>query len=167
MYSPLVKPQGFIGRIADWLLLPVMYLLQGTVWEKPQRTHVWNNTKFKQSALRSQLSDESLLVHPGEPGANAPFWFGIPRFHMPLFGGWRKFIVLETPSLGAWHVGWVTTHGFVGVSRVPINGPVRVLIGPGESIFFAIKEDGTVYRIRKVGEGLIGEAGEFSHVPLL
>jgi hypothetical protein len=149
-------------------MTPVMYLAQGTVWEKSQRTHFWNNTKFKKGSLRGILSTVDCVDCAGDENACLPLWLGFfPRFHIPVLGGWRKFVVFDVSNLGPWHIGWVTSHGFVGVSRIPLSGPVRMTIGPGDSTFFAVKNDGTIYRLEKIGEGLIGQAGEFRHVPLL
>lgn len=163
-HNTRVVPQGFVGAAADWLMQPLMYVAQGTVWERPQRTHLWNNTKLKHHRL--ELESEGLVHCAGDPSASEALWFGLPRFHVPVLGGWRKFVALDVGNCSSWHIGWITDHGFVGVSRVPLVGPVRMTIGPGDSTFFALKHDGTQYRLRLIGEGLIGEAGEFRQLPL-
>lgn len=103
----------------------------------------------------------------GDVTASKRFWFGLPLFHIPVLGGWRRFMVLE-PSLDvSWHVGWIADDGIIGVSLIQLEGSVRVTIGPDMSTFFAIRADGSQLPLRRMGEGLIGEAGRFRHVPLV
>ncbi len=149
-------------------MVPIMYLLQGTLWEKPQRTHFWNNQKFTNAeAARYNLPGIGVYVE-GDKQAKSPYLFGfIPLFHMPIFGGWRKFVVLTPAGHGPWHIGWYTDHGFVGASRVTIHGPIRMTIGPGGSRFFALDMNGQFLPLMEVDQGLIGEAGDFRRIPLL
>jgi len=162
-----ITPQGWFGRLGDWLMVLIMYLAQGTFKETPQRTHFWNNTKFQSGELPLAYVGTGSLHCPGDVDANPPFWFFIPRFHIPILGGWRTFVVLDVLDSGPWHIGWVAKHGFVGVSRIPLHGPVRMTIGPGDTTFFAIKSDGTPRDLHYLDDGRIGEAGEWRHVPLL
>ena len=145
----------------------IMYLAQGTFKETPQRTHFWNNTKFQSGELPLAYVGTGSLHCPGDVDANPPFWFFIPRFHIPILGGWRTFVVLDVLDSGPWHIGWVAKHGFVGVSRIPLHSPVRMTIGPGDTTFFAIKSDGSICNLRHIGKGRIGKAGKWRHVPLL
>ena len=162
------QPQGRLGRLADTLMLPVMYLLQGTFHEVPQRTHRWNNYKVR---VRTELAAISLLPRirfDGDPAATER-WLGfIPRFHMPIFGGWKKFVVLRPVDHdGEWHVGWMPSDDSAGISMVPVRGPVRVTIGGGPVSFFALTSKGVPLFLKQVGEGTIRNAGAFRNVPLL
>lgn len=160
-----IRPQGHIGAFADWVLQPLMYAAQGTFQETPQRTHMWNNVKLKPHQL--SIDRDLCIHHMGDEDAVKPWWFGLPRFHVPILGGWRRFVALETTESGSWHVGWLTDHGFMGVSRIALSGPVRMTIGPALSTFFAVRKDGSQVPLRRLGEGFIGEAGRFRHLPLL
>ena len=163
-----IQPQGTVGQLCDWLILPIMYVLQGTVYETPQRTHIWNNLKLNREVLKFTLPLCEGFV--GNPSACKSLWLGfIPRFHMPLFGGWRTFVVLQaaTNQEEQWFIGWFHETGPVGVSKIPLSGPVRMTIGPDPVCFFAFTKAGEQLPLQRIGQGKIGEAGEFRHVPLL
>lgn len=164
-----VKPQGFVGRLADMLMLPTMYLLQGTVTELPQRTHRWNNDRYIDDETISYIKTLPLVDFTGVP-SEEKLWLGfIPRFHMPIFGGWRTFVVLSPRyNLKPWFVGWVSLDSKeAGISRIPLKGAVRMTLGPGPVAFFGITQSGTPLQLIKVEVGRIGQAGKFYRVPLL
>lgn len=160
------KKQGLIGRIADYLMLPVMYILQGNFSEVPQRTHRWNNLHLESHDIDG--FDSSMIeTVSGNASANRR-WFGpIPLFHMPILGGWKEFVVLKPRhEKGDWFVGWLVEDAF-GLSKIPIRGKVRLGIGPKQAQYFAIDREGKQIDIDIVGKGVIGDAGEFSKTPLL
>ncbi len=162
------KPQGFFGWLADMLMLPIMYLLQGTTTESPQRTHRWNNQKFRTATELAFVRILPKITFGGIPQSN-PRWLGIiPLFHMPIFGGWKKFVVLQSVKTSErWFVGWLPTDGdAAGISKIPLTGSVRVTIGDGEVSFFGLSESGEPVELVSIGEGRIGQAGEYSHIPL-
>lgn len=163
------KPQGVLGRLADRLMTPLMYLVQGNFREVPQRTHRWNNHKFSRFYQRRLIeSFGRLLTFSGEPNATARWLGPIPLFHMPIFGGWKKFVVLKPVSeTGDWHICWYPKDDVPGVSLVPIKGSVRVMIGASEVSFIGLKPDGRAVVLECIGEGYISQAGEFSDVLLL
>lgn len=160
------KKQGHLGRIADMLMVPVMYLLQGNFRETPQRTHRWNNHHLRNLEV-DHLDADNILFVDGDPGANER-WFGpIPLFHMPVFGGWKKFVVVEpVHQVDEWFIGWVAFDA-LGVSRIPLQGPVRLGIGPRQAEFFALDSQGKQIELSKVAVGHIGSAGEYSDVLFL
>ena len=89
----IVPNQGLLSKSADYCMIPVMYILQGNFRETPQRTHFWNNTKLTVSDIEI-LASELFVTVAGEPHAGRR-WFGpVPIFHMPIFGGWKKCIVI-------------------------------------------------------------------------
>lgn len=67
---------------------------------------------------------------------------------------------------GEWFVGWIA-YDALGISKIPVRGPVRLGIGPRQAQFFGLLADGTQIDIDLVGEGYIGQAGEFATIPLL
>lgn len=165
--------EGAIGAFFDWLMRPIMYWLQGNFDEEPQRTHFWNNIRV--SALQGLDVLSTLMTIPGvdsgvvriSADTNAiPRFSLFPVFHAPRFGGWKNFVVLEpTQEIDEWYVGWFSFG--VGVSVIPIKDRVRVLVGPDEVIFFGVDKDGRGIPIKSIGQGFIGQAGEYAKVPLL
>lgn len=164
----LLRPiqQGIAGRIADSLMVPIMYLLQGNFREVPQRTHRWNNMHLNNSDVAS-LDADLIETVPADEDAST-WWIGpIPHFHMPVLGGWNKFVVLSPRiSQTEWFVGWILSDS-IGLSRIPIKQSVRLGIGPLPLQFFAVDTEGRQIDIDIVGYGIIGKAGEFAKVPLL
>lgn len=162
-----LKPQGTLGWLADMLMLPIMYLLQGTFKEVPQRTHRWNNHKLDEYEM-SRLDFSKMLSFQGVPSARKR-WLGLlPLFHMPIFGGWKKFVVLAPVNCNtSWYVGWVPSDDRVGVSIVPQTGWVRVTLGPDPVRFFGLSKNGLQIELVSLGEGHIGQAGIHAKVPLL
>ena len=158
--------QGVVGKMADIFMLPIMYLLQGNIREVPQRTHRWNNQHMNNNSVRD-LQSEMIVFADGQPTAHRRWLGPIPLFHMPIFGGWKKFIVIEpTQEIEEWFVGWVAFDA-LGLSKIPLTGPVRLGVGPRQAEFFGLAADGVQIPLRIVGEGVIGKAGHFSHIPLL
>lgn len=161
--------QGRWGRLADTLMTPLMYLVQGTIWEHPQRTHFWNNHKYHRLILKDAISAPIGVGIEGDPEATTRWLWGfVPRFHIPILGGWRNYIVLDAACYEKhWHIGWFAEDGPVGISMIRLTTSVRVLRGPGAVHFFAIDENAEQVPLRLVGKGKIGEAGEYAQLPLL
>lgn len=161
-----VKQQGTIGFVADMLMLPFMYLLQGTIAEVPQRTHRWNNLHLRNLEI-DHLEADKIVIVPGDSRAKRRWLGPIPLFHMPILGGWDTFVVLEPQDYrGEWFVGWVA-FDVLGMSKIPLAGPVRLGIGPRQAQFFGVDTEGNQIALTKVGEGCIGKAGQFARIPLL
>lgn len=161
-----VRPLGWLERFADVLMLPIMYIISGTFSEVPQRTHRWNNTKLHSSQV-AHLVDDMRVFCFGIKSAKIRWWFKIPIFHIPIFGGWKDYVVLQPIDASQeWHIGWLA-HDVAGISRINVRGPVRVLLGPGDVTFFGINTDGDQIQIREVMRGTIGNNGPFARTPLL
>ena len=163
-----IKPQGLFSRYGDRAMLPLMYLLQGTLREVPQLTHRWNNIKFPLSEL-SNLQSDLMVAVTGDPQAVRRWWGPLPIFHVPLLGGWSKFVVIEpkTPIVGIWYIGWIAGDTVAGVSQIPLFNQVRLLIGSGPAQFFGLTANGEQIELQVVGHGRIGQSGKFAKVPLL
>lgn len=163
-----VPPEGWLAIIADLAMVPFMYLVSGTLSEKPQRTHRWNNVKLSRAEVA--LLDRSLMVHVGVATCpHARFWWKIPIFHMPIFGGWRNFMVFVpcSDSHKDWHIGWIAKD-VCGATRINLRGPVRMLLGPGDVSFFGIDAvSGEQIPIQLLGRGSIWDEGPFSDFTLL
>ncbi len=162
-----VKEESLFAYVGDMLMLPIMYILQGTIKEVPQRTHFWNNKKFTNSATK-HLDSAQIITVDGDQNAVKRWWGFVPIFHMPILGGWKCYIVIE-PAVpqDKWFVGWVVGDTMVGVSNIVLKNRVRLLKGANPAQFFGLNEHGEQIIIRVVGEGKVGLGGEFKNVPLL
>lgn len=158
-----VRPLGLIARCADFLMTPIMYLFSGTV-EAPQKTHRWNNVHLKRGDIKHLDSNEMVRCK----GKNKALCRINPIFHLPILGGWRDYVVLEpVESIENWHVGWVAGET-IGVSRIRLSGPVRLLLGSEDVTFFGVDaKDNFQIPIKKIGCGRIGHGGQYAKVPLL
>ena len=103
----------------------------------------------------------------GVPKAAQAFFFKIPLFHIPLFGGWRDYVVVEPISLQGeeWYVGWVTGE-VNGVSRIPLKGAARLLRGRDDASFFGVNREGGQIPLQQCGHGRIGVRGPYARIPL-
>jgi len=159
-----IPPRGIAARIADRIAYPVMCLPLFTPWgESPQLTHFWNNIKLPLSST-DELDPGFMVTCDGDPYAVVRRSRIDIRFHL---GGWSKYVVL-LPSewRDDWYVGWITANS-AGVSRIPIKRGVRMLIGPEETAFFAVRtSDCEQIRINLVGKGELGDGSVFGYVPL-
>ncbi|MCX6722808.1 MAG: hypothetical protein NT094_01920, partial [Candidatus Staskawiczbacteria bacterium] len=155
-------------RLLDASLSPAMRILAGRAFfEASQTGHLWNVRTVK-AAL---LSTEMMVLEKGVSDAIQRKHELDPKFHMPLFGGWREYIVLESVGYdGEWSVGWMVFEEggnlLTQVSLLKQRGRVRVLIGREQVYFFGCDPRGDQISIQKVGKGHIGDGGEFRKVPL-
>ena len=162
-----VQPLGWLARIADILMIPIMYLLAGTLKESPQQTHFWNNTKLSKKEV-AELSHNMMVSCKGDCRAVGRKSFLDLRFHLPIFGGWKQYVVLRPNNHEQdWYVGWVSGIDS-GIIRIELSGSVRMLIGPGEVKFFGINsDDNKQIAIKEIGRGHVGGNGPHSKIPLL
>jgi hypothetical protein len=144
---------------------PVMLLLSGALKEAPQETHFWNNQKLRLEEL-AWLDRGQLAVCEGIPGAVPAWQYGLPMMHLPAFGGWRDYVVLEVTKDVVWYLGWRTAR-VCGVSLIPIVGNrVRALLGGDETEFFAVSREGVQLSLRTVWVDVLGSGGPFCRLPL-
>ncbi len=158
-----MKSQSHLSKLADILMIPIMYLVSGSI-ETPQRTHFWNNIQLNKSQIEN--FDPGKMVQYGATADAVKK--GMVLFHIPIFGGWKDYVVIEPENFnGSWHVGWVT-EGYAGISQIEIKGHVRMLLGDNDVSFFGMSSlDNTQIKIQKISEGKIGDGGQYKKVPLL
>jgi len=172
-----LKPYPIFFQFLDWVLRPVMRFISGAFFEAPQETHRWNVHPLPyeyREAINYDIDAPVEGVYEGFLGKS----HGGILFHFPIFGGWKKYSVLEATRINqndVWHIGWFgenedgSLYDF-HVSRLPLkDSRVRMLKGP-EGVttkFFAIDEHGAQIELHVVGEGSIGDGGEFSRIRLL
>jgi hypothetical protein len=165
----VVKPLGIVERTLDRLFWVPMCLGAGTFKESPQQTHRWNNHHLSvhESAL---LDPRDAVMCPGIPRAGKHSLF---RFHIPLLGGWRDYIVIRGCSGQPWHIGWHVpdvSKPVFGVSRIVLPGDslVRLLIGQNDTYFFGVSQaTGEQIPIMEFARGRIGDGGPYRRVTLL
>ncbi len=160
------KPRWYAWWLDEYMK-PVMYLLSGTLSESPQETHPWNRHSLAKDDVR--LLQESHMVRCGKMFGRAR-WFGwVPVFHIPVIGGWRDYFVIvprkELREGEVWYAGWIADD-VIGVSQIPLTGPVRLLRGSVDARFFGLDTDGNQISVQLIGTGRIGDGGPFSQVPL-
>lgn len=158
--------QSVFSKIGDLIMLPLMYLLQGTIREVPQQSHRWNNVKYKATELNF-LQGEMMVTEEQETTATTRWLGPLPLFHMPIIGGWKHYVVLEpVVKQDVWFIGWVVGDA-AGISQIQLYDKVRMLRGPTTVQFFGVNEHGEQIHLHKVGEGKVGNSAEFSKTPLL
>jgi hypothetical protein len=163
----VIKPPSRSLRALDRLLRPLMRLAAGPrAWrEEPQSSHRWNVVRF--SCLPADVARSGIAV-PGDPAATRRWLMGfLPIFHIPLFGGWKRYVVLEpVDSRVTWLVGW-SAQDSIGCSRISGAGPVRMLLSRHPTSFFGVAVGtGKIVPLRIVGYGTIGDGGPYSQLPL-
>ncbi len=163
-----VRAQGPLGRWVDEKFERLMRHVSGAPLEATQRTHRWNNHHLNEKRV-VHLKTAWMVTHPGDQNARK-----LPRVpvlagalaHVTKYGGWKRYIVVAPDTSHDWYIGWRWSGG-AGVSRVRTKGPVRVLVGPGPTEWFGIEADTNVQiPLTQIGEGHIGDNGEFAQVPL-
>ena len=160
-----IKPLSLPARIADVIMVPIMRLLSGVWSEEPQQTHRWNNHHVD-CEIMNRFEKEKMVYIKGDKETVVRSRFWDPRFHLPVFGGWRKYVVLEpVESIETWHIGWISDR--CGVSRIPLHSRVRMLIGRSDTFFVGFNTHGEQITLVCVGEGKIGDGGQYSDIPLL
>ncbi|MEI6649815.1 MAG: hypothetical protein WCL23_00075 [Candidatus Moraniibacteriota bacterium] len=163
MNTFIIRPLGPFAAARDLLFSSVAERLSIPL------THLWNRVRLttsKRKRLRDNIS--ATVTLSGDPDAlkgNHPF-----RSHIWFLGGWRRYAVLK--ACIPWYVGWIVPDGNGGeiceVSRIPIDGKVRMLLGPEDVSFFAIEADsGHQLIIDMVGGGRLGKDDKHRNAMLL
>lgn len=166
----LTDPLPLHIRILDILMYPLMFALGGfKVGESVQRTHTWHNVKIDPESLNQYLAERVRGRDYSKVSKNEV----IPgQFHMPLFGGWKEYVVLQLRDPGPvdqWFVGWVTLERGAELSRIPLhNREVKMLTGPKGTTtdFFAVDTQGNQKGLEVLDYGTHGDR-KYGHLPLL
>jgi hypothetical protein len=160
------------SRFLTWFMTPLMYWLQGNYSERPQETHKWNYLSINLGEHFWITEKYPPVTIKGDPNARrVKYWRKlIPVFHMPRFGGWRKFVVLHprqlhVPEGQEWYIGWRSCRD-AGISMIPLHTPVRMLIGRKDVEFFALNAKHEPVELLTRGFGHVGKAGNFGKYPL-
>jgi hypothetical protein len=158
------RPETKIRRFFTRCFRPIMRWLSGASTEEPQSTHFWNCHRISLSCF-AKLNQLAIEIQADQTACRRYKWKVIPIFHMPRFGGWKKYIVLEPVEfVDEWFVGWGDGKAH-GISRIPVLDKVRVLKGSRITQFVGINAYGKQIKLMKVGCGQIGDGGPWSHLP--
>jgi hypothetical protein len=161
------KTPGFF-RLVDFAMKPIMFVLGGFNRNSLQETHPWHlyrnidEKNIDLSLVYTHQGDDSSLIQK-----HALF-----LFHSPIFGGWKKYIVLEpSTSERPFYIGWtIQTKNTrkTEVHKLPIyENSIRVLSGSPlfSGYFFALSAEGEQVPIKCIGQGRLGD-GQYSDVRL-
>lgn len=164
-----IKPQTPLEMWLDRSAEGLMRHLLGVPEEGLQVTHRWNNHHLREDDV-SHLYEEWMASHQGDPNARKmrKYPFAHAWAHATRYGGWPKYVVLDTTFAleEEWCVGW-KSQGRQGVSRIAMKGPRRPLLGPGPAKWFGVRiSDFSQIPIKLIGEGTIGDRGEYSKLPI-
>lgn len=159
-----VDPLNLLWRILDLLMIPLMYLISGTLRERPQESHVWHGQNLNPDLIDSINPQYTVTVQGDEPPHRL---HGGIAFHVPILGGWKNYVVLEVQDeFKKWHIGWIIrqrkddTIVRFQLHKLPIfDSRIRLLSGTNAYTitFFSVDESGRQLPLREVGKGHIGD----------
>lgn len=157
---------GPVERLACLLMRPFMLIVSGTFREEP-KSGIGPLNYVRLPRYESDTLDPDMMVFC--EGTKNRVDSGI-RCHMPIFGGWRNYTVLERADsdVGAWYVGFRHPDDLLAeVCREKNTLPTRMLVGTRTVAFFGIdNETRRQIPIRLVGSGRIGDGNVYSRSPL-
>lgn len=160
------EPEGAVSQYFTKITEFIILFFYNKVLCTPQKTRFWNNKTIPEGSFI--LDSKLVMFIDGNKNETARRkWKIIPISHMPRFGGWTDYAVLSPrdKDIRVWFVGWKTDDAF-GLSLIPIQNQVRVLVGPNDVQFFGVDFNGEQINLDLDGRGKIGELNEFSSIPL-
>lgn len=151
-------------RVADTMMIPIMFVLRGFRTDSLQESHRWHPQSIEQDEIDPKLAVEN---HGNDSSRFSFEHRGSFLFHAPIFGGWKDFGVYEVDkSNSPFYVGWIVFRSSdnkflnAAIHRLPIfDNQIRLLDGNKDSwgYFFALDKDGVQVPLKKVGAGRIGD----------
>jgi len=153
-----MKPpeESILFKVFDVLLYPFMWILSGFVLPV-QETHKWHakrwNWKKRHGLLVKGTDKKAKFSHGSFPGL----------FHMPVFGGLTKYVVIEAKKFDKfWYVGW---SGSIHSLKIKQNR-IRLLVGKsGYYNAFGLGDNGNELKLKVVGYGELGD-GKYKGIRL-
>lgn len=156
-----IKKVPFYFRILDYIMIPVMWGLCGFYFEKPQETHPWHMRKFPKIEIPKNKKIE-IIGKDKSKHTNK----GRLLFHVPLFGGWKDYIILEAKGFDKyWQIGWIiefydNSEALYQVQALPIfESKIKLLTGINDSkkTFFGLDKKGNFVDLKQIDSGKIGD----------
>lgn len=133
-------------RVFDYLLYPFMWLVGG--FKLPvQETHPWH-------VKRWSWKNKGLIVNKKDIKARFGHEAPLGLFHMPIFGGLSKYVVVEASGYNKyWHVGW---EGFI--HKLPIKqNKIALLVGKKGLVAYGLGDIKNNLKLKIVGFGELGD----------
>lgn len=165
-----IRSVSIFFRTLDHVLIPLMWILSGGKNDSIQESHLWHMQAFDPQEVPENIGIE---IRGDDTSQFPNKSFGL--LHVPLFGGWKKYVVLEAIGFSKyWHIGWKILYKnssqkpLCQMQKLRIYSPyIKVLKGipDGKRIFFGINEKGEFIRLQKIGESELGD-GQFRDVRL-
>lgn len=141
-----VPKLNFIFRLFDFVLFPFMWILGGFTLPV-QETHAWHvkEWKWKKKGLVIKENDKKARF-----GHDSP----LGLFHMPIFGGLTRYVVLEAKGFkNYWNVGWEN-----GIQLLPIKTRrIAMLVGKKGFIAYGLSDNGNQLKLKIVDYGKLGD----------
>lgn len=134
-------------RIFDYLLWPFMYFLGGFKFPV-QETHAWHVKKHHWK------SSEGLVIKEKDRKAKFGHESPLGLFHMPIFGGLTKYVVIEASGFNKyWYVGWENN-----IQILPIKqNKIMMLVGKKGFVAYGLGDDGKMLKLKTIGYGNLGD----------
>lgn len=140
-----------------------MVILSGFSGDSIQKTHPWHSLNIDRATI---TPNNALKVNGRDISKIKDVWCGL--FHMPIFGGWKSYVVLKPKKpIKVWFIGWKTKR-LCQINIIPLSGMVKMLtsIKGTETLFFGMDKDKNIIELEVVDFGENGDK-KFKNVPLL
>lgn len=137
---------NYIFRALDYSLWPFMWLLGGFVFPV-QETHMWHVRKWNWNAKGLVIKETDKKARFGH---EAPFGL----FHMPIFGGLTKYVVIEASGYSKyWHIGWEGN-----IHLLPIKQKrIAMLVSKKGFVGYGLGDNKKQLKLKIVGFGELGD----------
>lgn len=152
-----VPKLNFIFRLLDFLLWPFMWILGGFNFSV-QETHPWHVKRFNWKKDGIKVKGDDTKAKFSQSGFSK--YFGL--YHMPIFGGLRKYIVLENNNFKEyWNIGWDNHIQILKIYR----SKIALLVGKEGYSAFAISDGKKEIKLKVIGFGVLGD-GKYNKLRL-
>lgn len=142
-----VPEVNILFRVVDILLYPFMWILGGFTFPI-QETHKWHVRKWKwnkaQPLVIKETDKKAIFGHTAVLGL----------FHMPIFGGLKKYVILEASGYNNyWYVGW---EGDIHLLKIR-QKRIALLVGKKGFIAYGLGDNGKILKLKIVGYDELGD----------
>lgn len=138
---------NFIFRVFDWLSSPFMWILGGFIFPI-QETHAWHVKRW------NWKNTDGLIIKKFDNNAKFGHSSPLGLFHMPLFGGLTKYVVIEANGFNKyWNVGWEEGINLLRITEKRII----LLTGKKGFIAYGLGDGRRNLKLKVVGYGTLGD----------
>ncbi len=134
-------------RILDYILYPLMIFLGGFIFPA-QESHPWNVKKWgwsERNGLQIKGMDKKAKFDHSAP-------FGL--YHMPIFGGLTKYVVIEAFGFDKyWYVGWTNNIQSLKIKQ----NRIKLLTTKKGFTAYGLGDNGKSLKLKIVGYGELGD----------